>query len=463
MLRLSMLLPCLLLPLLLPACSSAPEDAGFNDVSALVARAIPQRVHWRRGGPEDQQAADFVKELLSQELTAESAVQVALLENPSLQATFEDLGVAQADLVQAGLLRNPLLEFEVRGPDRPRHPLELHLIQEFVDVFSRPLRKRIAAEEFEAVRLRVAQDVLNLAGDVRTAFYSLQAAEHELRVGTDIVAATAASADFATLLRQAGNISDGQLAEEVAQHTEARLALLAVEAERVQHREALTTLLGVGASGRRFTIAPRLPELPAEEVAFVDLERLAREHRLDLGAAEHDLQAALAEAGVADENALLPSLALGLHFEREPDGSSTTGVMIEVPLPIFDQGQAPKAHAAAHVNRARQRWFALAAEIGGEVRVAQARLSAARASAEALERELIPLRARIVEEAQLSYNAMQIGMHELLAARRAELEAGGRQVAALRDYWLARTALERAVGGSLNPTPLPTASSGETP
>jgi cobalt-zinc-cadmium efflux system outer membrane protein len=69
-------------------------------------------------GPEDADADGFVSGLLAQPLTADAAVQVALLRSRELQAVYEDLGVAQADLVHAGLLRNPDLAGFFRIPDR---------------------------------------------------------------------------------------------------------------------------------------------------------------------------------------------------------------------------------------------------------------------------------------------------------------------------------------------------------
>src|SRR5262245_45135662 len=72
----------------LAACANVPEDAGFSGVEELVADRLPQRVEWRRDSEADRAAADAVAELLRQELTPDVAVQIALLNNAELQATF---------------------------------------------------------------------------------------------------------------------------------------------------------------------------------------------------------------------------------------------------------------------------------------------------------------------------------------------------------------------------------------
>ena len=104
------------LPVALTAgCATAPRDAGFGDVSRSVAeRAKVDVVRWDQGTPADKDAQRSVDALLANELTPDAAVQVALLNNQDLQATYEDLDVAQADLVRAGLLRNPVFGGDVK-------------------------------------------------------------------------------------------------------------------------------------------------------------------------------------------------------------------------------------------------------------------------------------------------------------------------------------------------------------
>src|SRR6478609_6929231 len=91
-------------------CAVHPR-AAFDPVARTLAERTGQRIHWVQGGDEDRRVADETRRLLAAELTADSAAQIALFNNPTLQATYERLGVAQADVVQAGLLQNPKLSF----------------------------------------------------------------------------------------------------------------------------------------------------------------------------------------------------------------------------------------------------------------------------------------------------------------------------------------------------------------
>src|SRR5262245_47023875 len=149
------------------SCAVVNPRAGFEDVQELVHERSGQTIYWNQGTKEDVAASERIREMLSQELTVENAVQLALLNNRTLQATYEELGISQAAVVQAGLLSNPVFEGDVRFPEGGGAlGIELSLVQSFLDVFYIPLRKRIAENAFEAAKLRVAGAVLDLAGEV---------------------------------------------------------------------------------------------------------------------------------------------------------------------------------------------------------------------------------------------------------------------------------------------------------
>ena len=199
----------------LGACT-VPKRAGFDDVKRLVAEHTGERIHWNQGTAEDAEVARSVDELLSRELTVGAATQIALLNNPRLQALYERLGVAQADLVQAGLLRNPSIfgnvDFSVAmangGPT-----YDVAIVQDFLDLFVLPLRKRFARAAFDRVKLEVADSVLELAAQVRASFYALSASTQIHRMRQVIGQAAEASSDLAQRQHDAGNLSELDLGE----------------------------------------------------------------------------------------------------------------------------------------------------------------------------------------------------------------------------------------------------------
>ena len=147
---------------------SVSRTAGHVDVARLIEQRTGQRTHWEQGTMEDAQVADVVNKLLKDGLTRERAIEIALVNNRSLQATYEDLDVSQAEMVQAGLLKNPSLSFGLGFPLNPMSALELEgsIVQEFLDLLTLPLRKKIARERFNAAILRVAHQAFQVAVDV---------------------------------------------------------------------------------------------------------------------------------------------------------------------------------------------------------------------------------------------------------------------------------------------------------
>ncbi len=430
----------------LAGCATVPGDAEFGDVQKAVAQRDGRLVHWRGRTAEDAGVDTAVRTMLQKELTADDAVQIALLNNLTLQATYQELGVAQADVVQAGLLRNPVLSLERRFSGQAA---EFDLVWDFLDLFFIPLRKRVAGAAFEAAKLRVADAVLTTAAETREAFYTLQGAQQMLEMRRSVAQATAASADAAKRLRDAGNTTLLALRNEQKLATQAKLDLAAAEATVVQDRERLNVLLGVWGTNTDWKVASRLPELPSSENPGKGLESIAISRRLDLAAAREEIQVAAQSLGLARASRFIPDANIGIHSEREPDGLNTIGPSISFPLPFFDQGQAVLARGGARLRQAQQRYAALAVEIRSQVRAKYSRMIYARDRAQYYRREVLPLSAQVVDQTQLQYNAMQTGVFQLLQAKQAQIDAGREYIETLREYWVARSELEKALGGRM--------------
>src|SRR2546426_4668447 len=431
----------------LAGCAHVDPNPAFADLANTVHLRTGKRVQWNRGSVEDAQAQSAVASLLNRPLSAGSAVQIALLNNHNLQATYEELGIAQADLVEAGLLRNPIFTFERRLPGQA---LEADLLKEFIDILLLPLRKRIAAAQFEAAKLRVGHEILKTAAEVRAAFYEHQGDQQLVDLRKTVAEATERSAETALRMQQAGNLKNLDLATEQASHAQAKIELSKAQTEAVQTREKLNKLMGGSGAQTNWTIAPRLPELSGGEVSTSQLESRAIQQRLDLAAARQEFIAQARSLGIARADAILQGAEFGGHYEREISGEYALGPSVNVPIPIFNQGQPASARASAKMRQAEQRYLALAADIRSDVRAARDKMLLSRRQVEYFKSTALPTRTRVTEESQLEYNAMQIGPFQLLQAKQEEVKTGADSVEALRDYWVARAELEKAVGGSLS-------------
>src|SRR5437660_5910386 len=256
-------------------------------------------------------------------------------------------------------------------------------------------------------------------------------------------------------MQQAGNLKNLELATEQASNAQAKIELAKAQSEAVQTREKLNKLMGAFGVQTNWTVASRLPELSGGEVSTSQLESHAIQQRLDLAAARQEFIAQARSIGIARADAILQQAEVGAHYEREIEGRYSIGPSVNVPIPIFNQGQAAFARGSAKLRQSEQRYLALAADIRSDVRAARDKMLLSRRQVEYFKSTALPTRTRVTEESQLEYNAMQIGPFQLLQAKQEEVKTGADSVEALRDYWVARAELEKAVGGSLTGKPMP--------
>lgn len=442
-----------LLGVLLGGCANLPTEPAFEPVADAVEARLASRPE-RQGSPAEPGAERdaLLASLLGEApLSAERAVEVGVLAAPALQARFESLGIAQAELVQAGLLSNPVLGTSVRFSNDSGSVPNWHfsLVQNLLELLVRPDRVALAEGELERTRLEVADAVMALAADVEAAFYRHQGALQLEAVREAVAEAAAAGYELAQRMDDAGNLSPLELARLEATRENAAVELARSRAEVVETRLALRAAMGLADSPLAWTDVAPLAALPEVDPELPALEALALERRLDLAAERRALAQAELAGSVTRKWRWLGRAEVGVEAERESDGERLVGPNLSLELPLFDRRQAALARAGAEQRRAAWRVRALETQVRAELAAAHARLLARRALAERLGAGLLPARQRVVTEAQAEHAWMLIGVFELLAARREEIEGWRDYVDALRDYWLARAELARAAGGRL--------------
>jgi len=439
--------------LLVGGCAVPPE-AGFPDVATAIEERTGLRIQWNRGSEADAAVEASVHQMLAGDLTAAQAVQIALLENPMLQAAYEELMVAQADVVQAGLLRNPTFSGHL-GLPVPASSGTLGygfgVELDFLDLLLLPARKRLAEAEHEAAKLRVGNEVLVLAHAVRVAYYTLQGAAQIAAMRRTVLEAAEASASLARRQHEAGNISELDLASEEGLAEAVRLDVARSEADIVGARERLTRLMGVQGPSARFTLAPALADLPADDPPLEHLESLAIQRRLDVGAARAERTASWRALVMAKDYRFVGGASVGASVERDPEGHTVAGPSASVELPLFDAKQAAVARLEARFRQANQRLAARSLDATSEIREAWGHLAFARSVVTRYRTTVIPLRERIVALSQQHHDAMLLGVYQLLLAKQAEVSTYREYIEAVRDYWIGRSELERALGGRLGP------------
>lgn len=433
---------------LLAGCANIPRDAGFADVQADIGHRLDETVQWRRGGVEDAAVDERVKRLLAQPLTAEAAVQVALLNHRGLQAEYEELGVAQADLVQAGMLRNPVLGWSRQeGGGLTKTVLGIEV--DFLGILLAAPQKRIEGIRFRHVKLRVSQAVLRHAAETRKAWVEALAAEQSAGFLSQVKDLADAEAELGTRQRKAGNVSQRDWLRQQVFAAETGVELAQARQTAFSAREKLNRLMGLSGEQIAWQLPPQLPEMPGQLPQYANLESYGIGQRLDIRQAQVEAEAFSAALGLTRDSRFIHVLDLGVETEKNTGEKRITGPTLKLELPVFDQGQARLSRQQALYRQSEQRLYEAAVNARSEIREAWQRATTAHATAQHVREVLVPLRRKIVEESTLHYNGMLIGVYELLIDAREQVNAVRKEIDAGRDYWVALADLQLAVGGKL--------------
>lgn len=339
--------------LALAGCASISPDGLRGAVQSHTASRLPDGAQLP---PTDLQARDAaqqrIDEWLRQPLDMDQSVRIALLNNPGLQARLAQLGVQDADRVQALTLPNPTLALG-RMVNSDEREIERQLSFGLVSLITLPWRSRWQGMQMEQATLTAAQDVLRLAADTRRAWLRAVAARQQLAASERMHEAAEAGAELARRMARVGNFSRLQQARELSiqQDTAAQLARarLAATAEH----EQLARLMGLWGGRIDFKLPDQLPAIPQAATqlrAGDDAEATALRERLDLRALRRDLDHLGERRGWARAGAIFGDIGLGYSRNTATDRATghsdvTRGWEIDLPLPLFDWGGAASGRA----------------------------------------------------------------------------------------------------------------------
>ena len=432
----------------LSGCATMPRERGLSEIHTLVDQRSGGEHTWTMDRDSHAKTA-AVQTILSQPLTADAAVQIALLSNPRMQSEYARLGIAQADVYEASRISNPTLSITALHHSGEPTKFEGGLTASFAELIMLPARRRLAAGEYERTQESIGAAILNLATDARAAWYSYVGAQQVAAMRSAVAAAAQTSAELAAKFFEAGNISVLQCKLEEAAATQARLQATRASADATRARSALNALMGLSGDVANWTVGDRLPAPLTQDESADALVPLAHQQRLDLSAAQHEVTLLEESLDVTKRYRLLGKVDLGVAGERETDRTKLYGPSLSLQLPIFNQGQGAIARASAMLDERHARVQSLELEIDNTVALGVDRVAATRKIAEDYRAALIPQRETIVARTQEQQNYMLIGVFELLLAKQQEFDAYQGYLEAVRDYWLARVDLMRAVGAHL--------------
>lgn len=435
----------------LGGCATFSEDGGFGSVDRTARERLGKDVRWARSEDERHLLHVRVTELLAQPLGVEETVQVALFNNRGLQAAFFDLGISEADLVQAGRFPNPhfsMLRASKAEPGGREYKIEQALTFNIFALITMPFAVEVEQRNFQQTQRLVTMEVARLASETRKAYFAAIAAEETVRYTQKVKQAADAGAELARRMAAVGNINKLQQAREQGFYAEAALNLARAEQASVLTRERLTRLLGLQRTDA-FQLPERLPDLPKVADELPAIEQTALDQRLDLQAIRIETEAMARNLGLTKVTRLVNVIEFGPArvLEGTKDSGYKKGYEVSFELPIFDWGGAKVAKAESIYLQAVERAAEAVTNARSEVREAYHTYRSTYDVARHYRDEIVPLNKRIADENLLRYNGMLIGVFDLLADARSQIASVNRSIESLRDFWIAQSDLQMTLIG----------------
>ena len=431
----------------LAGCATFSDDAGFAAVERITKEKIGKDVKWARSDGDQDTITSRVAELLSKSLTADDAVQIALLNNRGLQADFAELGFAEASMVGASRLPNPGFSF-IRTKRGDEIEIERGLHFNLVKLLTLPLAAKVEAQRFELAKGNATVAAIRLANETRKTYFQAVAAEETVRYMRKVREVAEASAEMARRMASVGNWSRLQQAREQGFYADAALNVARAEQASIRSRESLTRLLGLWGKQTAFTLPERLPDLPKVPDERPDIEQRAMQTRLDVMGAKLSAQSLASNLGLSKATRFINVLEIGVTKETSNEAPVRRGYEISIELPLFDWGTARVAQAEALYMQGVNHAAETAINARSQVRESYQGYRVAYDIARHYRDEVVPIRKRIADENLLRYNGMLIGVFDLLSDARSQIASVNSYIEALSDFWLAESDLQMAMIGT---------------
>jgi outer membrane protein TolC len=434
----------------LSGCASFSPDSGMTFVSDIAGQTIKKDVAFVRSADDAERTDATVRHLLKRSLTVDAAAQVALLNNKGLQAAYNELALAETDLVQESLPPNPVFSISRIAGDGASE-IERQVVGDILALATLPFRSEIARDRFRQAQLRAALETLRLAAEVRRAYFRAVAANEMVGLLTDAKSTAETTAQLATKLGETGSLNKLDQAREQVFYAETTAELATARQEAGSSRENLARLMGLWDGDLNFRIPDRLPALPGHPLTLPFIEADAVGHRIDLQIARLELVALAKSLDLTQATRFVTLLEVAGVAKRTKDPDTPAfrerGFDVQFQIPIFDGGEVRVRQAIETYNQAFNRLTERAINVRSEARDAYRIYRSSYDIASHYQREILPLRQIITDEMQLRFSSMQVDVFALLTEARQRIASLRAAIDAKREFWLAQSDLQTVVNG----------------
>ena len=445
--RAGTVLPVVFASLVLLGCATVDPQPQWQKVETMARERTKGDVLWQRTDEDAETIRNQLNALLADGLSREEAVKIALLNNKSLQASFEQVGIAQSDLVQAGLLTNPTLDVFLAFP-LSHTDTTGGLLGFLSDLWTIPARKKVAAAQAEAATQQVGVMVVATASEAAMAYDDVLYREAALDVERKFLKVQSDTAARMKIRYDHGLANDMELDHARVMMYEQKIQTDNAEKELINAKTRLNTTLSLAAEQTAYRLTDTLDNLPDNKWNTDSAVQFALKNRLDLARERIMVEQAASEVEF-ERTQVFHSVGIGPSWEGSlTEGSDNSmGPIFNLELPIFDQNQAGIAKAEYRLRQMQKALAAAEMSARKEVTDTLAEMEFRRKEIEVLREELENTLKKETEYAETWGFRMQMNLLNLLAAREQELNYRRTYIEALRGIRNADVRLHQALWG----------------
>ncbi|WP_026480224.1 TolC family protein [Ahrensia sp. 13_GOM-1096m] len=456
----------ILTPLVLAGCMSTDDGGIYGEKNAVFAKvasstlvATGKQSVWVQNQEQATALSKRAHTMVHKKtISADTAVQVALLNNKGLQAAYADIGMSAAEVWQQSLPENPVMSVGILGIAAPDlglfRAVEGMIATNILSSMTRKRRVDLADTKFRQAQYKAAVETLRVAVETRRAWITAVSSFETIYYLNQGKAAADAASELAQKLGQSGALPKAGQAREHAFYAELTGQTAEAKLAAQLAKEELTRIMGLWGTEVDYFVPDKQPKLPRTIQTKNAVESEALQKRVDLQVAKLQLEASAKAYGLTESTRYLTDLEIisgaEVEREREEDGVETSispQVEFEFVIPIFDSGKARLRKAELAYMRDANLLAEKAINIRSEARSAYKGYRSSYDIARHYKNSVLPLRTKIEAESLLTYNGMITNTFELLADTRAKIGTLLQSVNAKRDFWLADANLNAAIYG----------------
>ena len=376
-------------------------------------------------------------------LTLDQALQTAFARNPDLAAAQWEIGIAEGDRQQAGLIPNPEVSWEAEDTRRDSRTTTVMLSQPIELGGKRGARIDVASRAQDAAGIELQRKRNALRADVIQAFTSAQTAQQRLQLSRQSLQLAEHGLRVALGRIEAGKSSPVEGTRAQVQRSEVRLELSRAERDQANAYQQLAQVMGAPLPAST-TVQTATQSMPAVPPPTRLLERLNETAELRLATLQIDQR----EASLGLEKAQrIPDLTVSVgsqYSELERERVNVVG--LSMPIPLFNRNQGNVLAAARRTDQARDLRNATELRLRSEIQTTLEQWQTANGEVQAFNQTILPAAQRAVDSATRGFEMGKFGFLDVLDAQRTLISARTQYLQAVAEATDARVRIERIFG-----------------